>query len=201
MSRLGILGLLLGALLLGGCTDADSAADRRASVGETNATAAPWRPPSALDVPEPESPAPSMGRRGKAQVQAYVGYLLDSIDYALRTTYLPAVLRKDARCRICEGVVATVDRARSQRALYELDDWSGYLLLSRELPTPRLDVRAWRVRLMLWQPEMTVRDETGEVIAMVPASNRETVLDLSHSANEWAITHWSYAAGRPPAVG
>lgn len=199
MTRLGIAPLLLTALLVSGCTDRSvDRVGRQAHASGPTPSHAVWPPASALEEPEPDSPAPSMGRRGKARVQDYVSYLLDEIDYALRTTFPAAVLRSDARCRICGEVVATAERARDERVVYDFDDWGGYLLLARELPSDRLGVRFWRIRLMLWQPEIEVRDEAGEVVGRIPGRNRETVLDLGHTANEWAINYWSDAAAAPP---
>ncbi|WP_309649095.1 hypothetical protein [Nocardioides sp.] len=199
MTRLQVVGLLLAAMLLSGCTsNTANPTDRPASAPVPTQSPSPWPPASVLEEPEPDSPAPSMGRQGKARVQDYVSYLLDEIDYALRTTFPAAVLRSDARCRICGEVVDSAERARADRVLYDFDDWGGYLLLARELPITRPGARFWRVRLILWQPEIEVRDQAGELVETIAGRNRETVLDLGHTANEWAINYWSDAAAAPP---
>jgi hypothetical protein len=156
----------------------------------------PWPPPSVLALDEPTLP-PIDAEPVRAVVLDFVSYLLDEIDYALRTTFPDNILRHGTdgwgrRCEVCDEVVELADTAQDERQRYEFDDWGGYPLLAGEVAPQEPDDPAtyWRIRLMLRQPEMRVLDDRGEVVDTTPARDRETVLVLGVARGEWRIFAW-----------
>lgn len=198
MSRLPIAGLLLAALLLTGCTGDQT--DSQAISGTPAPTAAPWPPPSVLTLPEPASPDPAMGRRAKERVVAFAVHLVDQVEHALRTTFPAALLRSDASCAICSQTNDLAAKAQEDRTLFDFDDWGMQVLQVRELPR-NPGVRYWRVRTLLDQPELTARDESGDVVGTIAASRSQTLLVVGHTDNKWIIYGWGVVGTGAPRAG
>jgi hypothetical protein len=185
MRRLGWLSVV--ALLLTACSGSDDAPAPEPS--------GPWPPPCILALDEPTLP-PIDAEPVRAVVLDFVSYLLDEIDYALRTTFPDNILRHGTdrwgrRCEVCDEVVGLADTAQAERQRYEFDDWDGSPLLTTKLDSSEFEPATyWRVRLMLRQPEMRVLDDRGEVVDTTPARDRETVLVLGVARGEWRIFAW-----------
>ncbi|GEP37632.1 hypothetical protein NPS01_12950 [Nocardioides psychrotolerans] len=181
-------------LLLAACTG-DPTAEPRQEVSATR-TEPSWPPASVLSLPEPTSPDPAMGRDAKARVVAYAVHLVDQVQYALRTTFPAAVLRSDAFCQICSQINDLAAEAHQDQEVYDFDDWSVQVLQMRELPDDP-EVRYWKVRTLLDQPELTARDSSGDVVGTIPARRRQTVLVVGHTDNEWVIYEWRVVEDAP----
>ncbi|SDN21451.1 hypothetical protein SAMN05192576_1756 [Nocardioides szechwanensis] len=172
------------------CSGSSGASSRTAALDAT------WPPSSALAIEEP-TPLSLDAPPTKAAAVKYASYLIDQIDYALRTTFPAAVLERGTdrwgqRCEVCDEVVELAQEARAERQLYEFDDWSGYLLLARELEVPQDPAAYWQLRMMLWQPEIRTLDALGRVVETTPYQQRETVLVLGVFKGEWRVFAWDF---------
>lgn len=114
---------------------------------------------------------------------AFSRYLVDEIEYALRTTYVGRTLRTGTdhwgnRCEVCEHYAGLAGELRAARRLHEFDDWESRVVDVQELvPSRSGDPTAyWQLRLVLTRPETRVLDDRGAVVHTLPAEPRDTVL-------------------------
>ena len=153
----------------------------------TPSAASDWPPDSVLDVPEPSPPVPE-GPPVKAHVRAYLRYLFDEVDYALRTTYVDNVLRTGV-CSVCDRVIEMAEDAREERLRYEHEDWGGFILGTRRVPArlPSDTATYWAVEVMMWQPEIRTLSEDGTLLRTAPPRTYLTTFVIGQRDRSWRL--------------